>query len=656
MPRGVFFAKTLLFVSCLVFNASALAIEQTPDTEASSYVDKDNVERISVERISVDRNSVVGDLNTDENNVVPVETVHGLSLYDSPELPEDFAYFPHVNPDAPKGGTITHTAVGGSFDSINPFIIRGTPASGISQIYDTLMASNPGEPFSLYGLLAEGVRLDPDRHWIEFDLRPEARFQDGEPVTAYDVVFTLNLLREKGNPFYASYYAGVADVIALNEHQVRFTFNDTESRELPLIVAQLPILPRHYWDQHEFTSPTLVTHPGSGPYRISDVVPGRRITFQRDENYWGKDLPVNVGRYNIDRIVYDYYRDRDIAWEAFKAGLTDFREDARAATWAIGYDFPAYEEGLVKRLTVPDVNPSMMQAFVFNLRQQKFQDPRVREALSLTFDFPWLNTNIFYDAYKRTESFFQNSEMEATGLPSAEELGLLEPLREELESSLHSDRLFTEALPIDTPTDLRERLRLALSLLREAGYAVEDGVLVNQQTGEPLSLEVLLYDSGLERVVQPMLRNMARLGVQTSLRIVDINQYLNRQRNYDYDIVISHFPQSNNPGNEQRDYWTSAAAEAPQSRNRMSLANPAIDSLVETLIRADGRAELDTATRALDRVLRWGFYVIPHYHSGEKRIAVWDKFGYREPFPAYGMDLDAWWVDTEREAELQRRR
>ncbi|MGO2392786.1 MAG: extracellular solute-binding protein, partial [Halomonas sp.] len=605
---------------------------------------------------SVDRNSVVGDLNTDENNVVPVETVHGLSLYDSPELPEDFAYFPHVNPHAPKGGTITHTAVGASFDSINPFIIRGTPASGISQIYDTLMASNPDEPFSLYGLLAEGVRLDPDRHWIEFDLRPEARFQDGEPVTAYDVVFTLNLLREKGNPFYASYYAGVEEVIALNEHQVRFTFNDTESRELPLIIAQLPILPRHYWEQHEFTSPTLVAHPGSGPYRISDVDPGRRITFQRDENYWGKDLPVNVGRYNIDRIVYDYYRDRDIAWEAFKAGLTDFREDARAATWAIGYDFPAYEEGLVKRLTIPDVNPSMMQAFVFNLRQQKFQDPRVREALSLTFDFPWLNTNIFYDAYKRTESFFQNSEMEATGLPSEEELALLEPLREELESSLHSDRLFTEALPINTPTDLRERLRLALSLLREAGYAVEDGVLVNQQTGEPLSLEVLLYDSALERVVQPMLRNMARLGVQTSLRIVDINQYLNRQRNYDYDIVISHFPQSNNPGNEQRDYWTSAAAEAPQSRNRMSLANPAIDSLVETLIRADGRAELDTATRALDRVLRWGFYVIPHYHSGEKRIAVWDKFGYREPFPAYGMDLDAWWVDTDREIELQRRR
>ncbi|WP_386077562.1 extracellular solute-binding protein [Vreelandella sp. F11] len=646
MPRGLFFAKSLLLISGLLFNASILASE-TIAPESTSNSDSSIT--------SPRANSVVGDLNTDEHNGVPVETVHGLSLYDSPALEAGFPYFPHVNPQAPKGGTITHTAVGSSFDSTNPFIIRGTPVTGISQIYDTLMASNPNEPFSLYGLLAEGVRLDPERDWIEFDLRPEARFQDGEPVTAYDVVFSLNLLREKGNPFYASYYAGVEEAIALNEHQVRFTFNDTESRELPLIVAQLPILPRHYWEPRDFTSPTLAAHPGSGPYRISEVDPGRRIVYQRDENYWGKDLPVNVGRYNIDRIIYDYYRDRDIAWEAFKAGLTDFRTDARAATWAIGYNFPAYEEGLVKRLTVPDVNPSMMQAFVFNLRKEKFQDPRVREALSLTFDFPWLNTNIFYGTYQRTESFFQNSEMEATGLPSEEELALLEPFREELIASHGSDRLFTEPLPIEQPTDLRERLRKALDLLREAGYRVEDGVLVNQETGRALSLEVLLYDSGLERVVQPMLRNMARLGVQTSLRIVDINQYLNRQRNYDYDIVISHFPQSNNPGNEQRDFWTSAAAEAPQSRNRMSLAHPAVDALVEEIISADGREELDTATRALDRVLRWGFYVIPHYHSGETRIAIWDKFGYPEPFPAYAMDLDAWWVDTDREAELQRR-
>ncbi|MGM0542303.1 MAG: extracellular solute-binding protein [Pseudomonadota bacterium] len=591
---------------------------------------------------------------TASDGTAPIETRHALSLYGSPALDEDFEHFSHVNPDAPKGGSIKHTAVGGSFDSTNPFIIRGTPATGVSKIYDTLMASNPNEPFSLYGLLAEGVRLDPDREWIEFDIRPEARFQDGEPVTAYDVVFSLNLLREEGNPFYSSYYAGVEQAVALNEHQVRFTLTDTESRELPLIVAQLPILPRHYWEQHDFTAPTLAAHPGSGPYKIGEVDPGRRIVYQRDDDYWAKDLPVNVGRHNIDRVIYDYYRDRDIAWEAFKAGLTDFRTDARAATWAIGYDFPAYEEGLVKRITVPDVNPSMMQAFVFNLRKEKFQDPRVREALSLTFDFPWLNTNIFYDTYQRTESFFQNSEMEAEGPPSDAALELLEPHREALLDSHRSDRLFTEALPIDHPDDLRERLRLALDLLREAGYQVEDGVLVHEDTQQPLSLEVLLYDSGLERVVQPMLRNMARLGVQTSLRIVDINQYLNRQRNFDFDMVISHFPQSNNPGNEQRDFWTSQAADSPQSRNRMGLAHPVVDDLVEQLIRADDREELNTITRTLDRVLRWGFYVIPHYHSGETRIAIWDKFGYPDPFPEYAMDLDAWWVDPEREAELQR--
>ncbi|MYL24098.1 ABC transporter substrate-binding protein [Halomonas alkaliantarctica] len=585
-----------------------------------------------------------------------VETRHALALYDTPALPEDFTHFPHVNPDAPQGGSMTRTAAGGSFDSTNPFIIRGTPASGIAQIYDTLMVSNPNEPFSLYGLLASGVRLDPDREWIEFDLRPEARFHDGEPVTADDVVFSLGILREEGNPFYRNYYAGVEDAVALDDHRVRFRLNDTDSRELPLIVAQIPILPRHYWESRDFTAPTLDKHPGSGPYRIETVDPGRRISFKRDDHYWGKDLPVNVGRFNMDHLIYDYYRDRDIAWEAFKAGLVDFRIDARAATWAIGYDFPAYHDGLIERLTIPDVSPSTMQAFIYNLRKEKFADPKVREALSLTFDFPWLNTNIFYGAYQRTESFFQNSEMEATGLPSDAERALLAPFREELIDSHGSDKLFTQPLPIEQPQAFRERLRRALTLLREAGYHVEGQRLVHQESGEPLALEVLLYDSGLERVVQPMLRNMARLGVTTSLRIVDINQYLNRLRSFDFDMVIGQFPQSNNPGNEQRDYWTSEAAKQPQSRNLMGLSHPAVDHLVEKIISASDRETLNTATHALDRVLRWGFYVIPHYHSGETRIAVWDKFEYPEPLPQYAMDFDAWWVDTEREETLKSRR
>ncbi|PXX95306.1 extracellular solute-binding protein [Halomonas sp. LBP4] len=579
-----------------------------------------------------------------------VPTVHGLALYDEPALAPGFEHFPYVEPDAPKGGTMTRAAVGSSFDSTNPFIIRGTPAIGLSQIYDTLLEGNPDEPFSAYGLLAEGIRLDPERHWIEFDLRPEARFHDGEPVTADDVAFSFELLTEQGNPFYGAYYAAVESVVALDAHTVRFEFANNHSRELPLIVGQLPVLPRHYWQERDFTAPTLDRHPGSGPYRIAEVEPGRRIVYQRVEDYWGRDLAVNRGRHNIDRLVYDYYRDRDIAWEAFKAGVMDYRTDARAATWAIGYDFPAYHDGLVERITVPDGQPAPMQAFVFNLRRDKFQDPRVREALSLTFDFPWLNANLFYDTYRRTESFFQNSEMAARGLPSEAELELLEPHREAL-----PERVFEAEVPIDHPQDLRERLRLALELLREAGYEVEDGVLVHTDTGRPLSLEVLLFDTGMERVVQPMLRNMARLGVQGSIRIVDINQYLNRLRSFDFDMVIGQFPQSNNPGNEQREFWTSDFAESPQSRNLMGLANPVVDDLVERLIRADSREELNTITRALDRVLLWGFYLIPQYHSGETRIAVWDKFAWPEPFPEYGMDLAAWWVDAEREAELNRR-
>ncbi|GAB2711498.1 extracellular solute-binding protein [Halomonas garicola] len=599
--------------------------------------------------------SATSALSAPDTTADSVATVAAMSLYGTPELDEGFTHFPHVNPDAPRGGTMVRTAVGSSFDSTNPFIVRGTPASNVSLIYDTLMETNPGEPFSLYGLVASGARIAPDRSWIEFDLRREARFQDGEPLTADDVVFSLNILREEGNPFYRSYYAGVDEAVAQSPHRVRFTLSDTDSRELPLIVAQMPILPRHYWAERDFTKPTLAAHPGSGPYRIAEVDPGRRIVYARDPDYWAKDLPVNVGRHNIGRLVFDYYRDRDIAWEAFKAGLTDYRTDARAATWAIGYDFSAYEEGLVKRLTVPDVNPSRMQAFVFNLRKDKFADPKVREALSLTFDFPWLNTNIFYDTYRRTQSFFQNSPMQAEGLPSDDELALLEPFREALVESHGSANLFDQPLPVEQPDALRARLKKALGLLREAGYTVENGTLTDED-GKALRLEVLLYDSGLERVVQPMLRNMARLGVQTSIRIVDISQYLNRLRSFDFDMVISQFPQSNNPGNEQRDFWTSAVANRPQSRNVMGLQSEAVDALVEELITADSREELNTVTHALDRVLRWGFYVIPHYHSGETRIAVWDKFGYPEPFPEYGMDLDAWWIDPERAAKLEQRR
>ncbi|MDC8803683.1 extracellular solute-binding protein [Halomonas pacifica] len=576
--------------------------------------------------------------------------VHGLALYGAPALPADFTHFPYVNPDAPRGGSLTRAAVGDSFDSTNPFILRGTPAAGLSQTYDTLTTANPDEPFSVYGLIAERLILDPERRWIEYRLRPEARFHDGEPITAEDVAFSFELLMEDGTPSYRSYYAEVTGVEVLGPRRVRFTFVDNASRELPLILGDLPILPRHYWASRDFASPSLEAHPGSGPYRIARVEPGRRIVYERVADYWGEGLPVNRGRHNIERLVYDYFRDRDIAMEAFKAGLLDLRIDARAATWATGYDFPAYQDGSVRRLTIPDGTPATLQGYVFNLRQERFQDPRVREALSLTFDFPWLNANLFYDSYARTQSAFQNSELAARGLPSEAELALLEPWREHLDP-----RVFDEPMPLAEPEGLRERLRRAHDLLLEAGYVYRNRRLVHGESGEPLRLEMLLFDTGMERVAQPMLRNMARLGVETRIRIVDVNQYLNRLRGFDFDMVTSQFPQSNNPGNEQRSYWTSEAAETPLARNLMGLADPAVDALVEGLIRADSREALIAHTRALDRVLRLSFAIIPHYHSGETRLALWDKFGHPQPFPRYGNDFAAWWVDPERAAEITRR-
>ncbi|WP_372613887.1 extracellular solute-binding protein [Halomonas sp.] len=577
------------------------------------------------------------------------DTVHGLALYGEPALSTEFSHFPHADPDAPKGGSLVRSAIG-SFNSTNPFIIRGTPATGLTEIYDTLLTQNPDEPFSMYGLLAQGVRLDPDRQWIEFDLHPEAIFHDGEPVTAEDVVFSFETLTEKGQPFYAAYYADVIEVKALDEDTVHFDLADSESRELPLIIGQLPILPAHFWEGRDFEATTLDALLGSGPYRIAEVEPGRRIIYERVEDYWGRDLPVNRGRHNIGRLVHDYYRDQTVALEAFKAGNLDLRIESSARNWATAYDFPALDERFVKRLEVPDGQPAGMQAYVMNLRRDKFQDARLREAFNLAFDFEWLNRNLFYGAYQRTESYFANSEMAAEGLPSEAELTLLEPHREAL-----PERVFEEPLPIEHPEEMRPRLARALELLSEAGYVVRDGKMTHLESGEPLRIEVLLYDTQFERVVQPLLQNLTKLGIEGSIRVVDVNQYLNRLRRFDFDIIVGSFPQSANPGNEQRDFWTSEYAEVPQSRNLLGLSNPVIDALVDSLIRADSREALDTAARALDRVLRWGFYVIPQWHLGQTRIALWDKFGWREPFPEYSLDLAAWWVVPERGAEIESR-
>nr|WP_236944399.1 extracellular solute-binding protein [Kushneria marisflavi] len=586
--------------------------------------------------------------------VSDVPTVHGISLYDTPELPSDFDHFPWVNTQAPRGGDMVRSAMG-SFDSLNPFIVRGDPASGLTAFgglpFDTLMVESPDEPFTLYGLLASGIRLDPDRRWMEIDLDSRARFHDGSPVTAEDVVTTFETLEAQGSPMYRAYYADVTDVEVVSPFTVRFEFSEHNSRELPLILGQLPVLSAKDIERRDMTRPTLEPLMGSGPYRISDVQPGQRIVYERDDDYWGRDLPVNRGRYNIDRLIFDYYRDPSVALTAFRAGRVDLRIETIARNWVTGYDFPAARQGLIKRVEIEDHKPAPMQGFVMNLRRDVFKDRRVRRALGLAFDFNWLNRNLFYGLYARTHGFFDHSSMEAKGLPDDAERELLTPWRDQL-----PEEVFKTPLPIKAPQALRPRLKEALELLREAGYEVRNNRMVNRETGRPLRFELLLGSSSIERMALPMVRNLARLGIEVTLRTVDQSQYLVRLRQFDFDMTTTVIAQSTNPGNEQREYWGSEYADQPQSRNLAGISSPAVDDLIDRIIRADSRKALDTAASALDRVLRWGFYVIPQYHSPVTRLAYWKKMAMPDQSPEYGLDPDSWWIDPQGARQINARR
>ncbi|MDO6814464.1 extracellular solute-binding protein [Cobetia amphilecti] len=580
-----------------------------------------------------------------------VPTVHGLAIYGEPAHKPGFTHFPYVNPEAPVGGRMTRAAIG-SFDSTNPFILKGNSVAGLNYfgglIYDTLMIPSADEPFTEYGLLASGVRLAEDRSAIEFDIDPRARFHDGVAVTAEDVVFTYRLLKDEGLPFFKSYYHDVTGVSVIDADTVRFEMAPGAARELPLIIGQLPVLPEHYWKSRDFTRATLELPLGSGPYRMASLDAGRQVRYERVDDYWGKDLPVNKGRHNIQTLVYDYYRDQTVSLEAFKAGSIDLHVESSAKNWATAYDTPALHEGRLKKLEVPDSNPAGMQGFVLNERRERFQDPRVREALALVFDFDWINRNLFYGAYQQTHSYFENSDMAADGMPTGKELALLEPFKDELPSAV-----FDKPLPIDEPQELRPRLRKALGLLREAGYEVVKGQLVSRSSGKPLTLEVLNYDTQFERIIQPWIRNLARIGIKARIRTVDVNQYINRRRSFDFDVVVGSYPQSNSPGSEQREYWTSDYADVAGSRNLIGLKSPVVDALTDALIQAQTREDLLSATRALDRVLRWGFHVVPQWHLAATRIALWNKFGYPQPFPEYQLSLDSWWIEPDKDASLE---
>jgi len=575
---------------------------------------------------------------------------HGLSLFGDLKYPPDFKNFEYVDPAAPKGGTMKFSAIG-TYDTLNPFVVKGVPAAGIGQVFDTLTAASEDEPGAEYGLIAESIDLAPDKLSVLYTLRKEARFHDGTPITPDDVVWTFNTLRETGHPMYRSYYGDVTEVAPEGERGIRFRFKSAENRELPQIIGEMPVLSKAYWSARDFAKTTLDVPLGSGPYKIDSLDPGRSITYRRVADYWGADLPVNKGRHNVDVIRYDYYRDGTIALEAFKAGQYDIRRENSSKAWATGYDSPALREGLIKKEVIPNQLPSGMQGFGYNLRRPIFEDARVRAALAYAFDFEWSNKNLFYDAYARTRSYFDNSELAATGTPQGEELKILEKYRGKIPDEVFAKEY--DPPKYDGSGNIRDGLRAAIQLLKEAGWSFKNEKLVSDKTGEPFQFEILLDDPQMERIVLPFTQNLERMGVTARVRTVDVAQYEKRMETFDFDMAVVVFGQSLSPGNEQREYWGSRAADEEGSRNLLGVKSPVVDELIEELIRSPDRASLIAHTRALDRVLQYGYYVIPNFHLSAFWVAYWDK--YRRPTisPKYGIGLDAWWVDPKAEQTIE---
>ena len=578
-----------------------------------------------------------------------IHRAHGLSLFGAVKYGPDFKHFDYVNPNAPKGGRIVLSSMA-NFDSLNPFIPKGNSAPYLGLLYDSLTSISLDEASSAYGLIAKEISYPADWSWVEFTLRPEARWHDGTSITAEDVVFSFNTLVEKGEPTYRFYYGNVTEAKVLNDHKVRFEFDESGNRELPHIMGQLVILPKHYWETRDFTKTTLEPPLTSGPYRIKEVIPGRGIEYERVKNYWGADLQVNRGHNNFDEIAIEIFFDQESQFQAFKAGNIDFRSENSAKRWATGYEFDALKTGKLIKQVVPDKSAQPMQGFIFNLRRENFQDRRVRAALAYAFDFEWTNENLFFGLYSRTRSYFQSSELAATGLPNDAELKILEPFRDQLTAEV-----FTEEYnpPTTEGVSFRRNLRKAQKLLAEAGWTVRNGALVGSD-GKPFEIGImLLKGQNFGRIVGPFIDNLKRLGIDASAREVDTAQYQRRYDTKDFDMMIQVFAQSLSPGNEQRDLWGSAAADRERTRNTIGIQDPVVDQLIERLIFATDRQDLIAATRALDRVLQWGHYLIPNWYFDGNRIAHWDKFGHREELPPYSVGFPSiWWYDAAKAARL----
>jgi peptide/nickel transport system substrate-binding protein len=567
----------------------------------------------------------------------------GLAMHGTPEEPKDFTHFPYVNPSAPKGGRVIF-GMQGSFDSLNPLIVKGNPADGMREyVYESLLARAYDEPFSLYGLIAESVETPPDRSYVEFTLNPAAKFSDGTPITVDDVIFSHALLRDHGRPNHRSYYKKVAKVEQTGESKVRFTFDTSGDREMPLIIGLMPVLPKHRIDPDQFEKTTLFPPTGSGPYTVDKIDPGKSISYKRDPNYWGRDLPVNRGLYNFDEIRYDYYRDAGTLFEGFKSGLVRLRNEDDPTRWTEGYTFPAISDGRVLKEELPVETPAGMSALVFNTRRPLFADRRVREALIKLFDFEWVNRTLYHGQYARTESYFARSELSSHGRPAdAAERALLAPYGDAVKASI-MDGSF--AFPVsDGSGENREGRREALALLEAAGYRLNNGKLVNA-AGEPVVIEILAATRAQERLLLTYARALKQVGIEAKIRQVDSAQYQRRKQTYDFDMIQFSWPVSLSPGNEQSFRWGSDAAVTEGSFNYAGIKSAAVDAMIEALLQAQDRDSFVSAVRALDRVLLSGDYVIPLFHLPRQWVAHWSDLKRPEKTPLYGYQIDSWWLE-----------
>ncbi|MCY4218883.1 MAG: extracellular solute-binding protein [Gammaproteobacteria bacterium] len=591
----------------------------------------------------------IGSLTYANDSSSKIIRSHGIAMYGEPKYPSDFTHFDYVNPYAPKGGTF-RTGATGTYNSFNPWIDKGTAAG--SGAHESLMTSSDDEAFTYYCLICEQIEYPEDRSWITFFLRSEARWHDGRPITPEDVVWSFNTLVEKGDPFWRVYYSDVNEVVKTGSNQVQFKFKLAGNRELPMIVSSFPILPKHYWeaDGRDFSKTTLEPPLGSGPYRITDFEEGRYIVQERVQDYWGSHLAVNQGKNNFDSLRTRYFRDRIPLRLALKSGDLDYYFENTAKSWATEFDIPSVRSGSLVRETVYHSSPQGMQAFVMNLRRPQFMDRNIRKAIILAFDFGWTNQKIFYNQYIRSESFFSNSELASSGIPQGRELEILNTYRDRLPSEIfHKPFVLRET---DSQGWPRENLLEALELISQSDYEIVDGKLLNPE-GQPVRVEFLLYSASFERIVLPYIANLRRLGIDMSVRLVDRSQYINRLRAFDYDMIVSGWGQSESPGNEQRNYWSCAAAEQPSSRNQSGICDPVVDELIEKLVVADDREELIAITRALDRVLLWHNFVVPNWHIAADRILWWDKYD-RPAIPLrHGVSTNRWWYDEEKDRNLQ---